>query len=493
MRRMLCVGALASLAALLCGCAMGPDFVAPKPDVPAAWARAPAAPVTADRLESARWWDGFGDVELSRLEARALAANLGVRQAVLRIDEARAQRRMAAAGALPQVDAAAGYQNTRISERTATTSLLSALSGGARSGPPGGAAAALPGMKNPFDQYQYGLTGSWELDLFGRIRRQVEAADANTAAAKADARAVRISLMAEVAAVYVALRASQAQRAIAAKAAATARGLSRLAEDARRAGLGNDLDAADAAATAASADAELPPLDQAITQDKDQLALLLAEKPATLDAELDAAGAVPLVPHVVPVGLPSDLARRRPDIQMAEAQLHAAVAQQGVAIASLYPSVSLTGGAGFQASRPAALADWAARYFSVGPSLDLPVFDAGQRRAEVRLEDARAREAALAYAQTVLAALQEAEDAISACGQDQAQHAALEAADDHARQALSLARRRFEAGAVSFRDVLDAEGRLEQADQALARGTAASAADTITLYKALGGGWEAGG
>jgi outer membrane protein, multidrug efflux system len=479
-------------AALLSACTVGPRFTPPKTDLPAAWASTPNASVATSPADETAWWTGFGDPELSSLIRRADAANLGARQAVLRIDEARAQRRLTAAGAWPQLTGAASYENSRISERTAMTSLLGSLSGKTQGGAPGGVSSSLSGFSNPFDQYQYGLNASWELDLFGRVRRSVEAADADTAAAVEDARAVRVALMAEVAAAYIDLRAVQARRAVTAESLETARGLQRLTEDARRAGLGNDLDVASAKAEAASAEAQLPPLDQQAAADRNQLTLLMAARPGTLDDELADVRAAPPVPPQVPVGLPADLARRRPDIRRAEAQLHAAVARQGVAVASLYPDVSLSAAGGFEAARQAALGDWAAHYLTVGPSLDLPIFDAGQRRATIRLQDVRAKEAALAYAQAVLGALHEVEDAITAYDRERARRASLETAATETRTALTLARQRYAAGSVSYRDVLDAEDRLEQAELALTASTAATAQDLVGLYKALGGGWEAG-
>ncbi len=374
----------------------------------------------------------------------------------------------------------------------ATTSLLSALGGQAPGGAPGGVATALPGLSNPFNQYQYGLTASWEIDLFGRVRRTVEAADADTQAAVEDARAVRVALMAEVASTYIDLRAAQAQRRVAEDDLATARALLRLAEDSRNAGLGDDLDIAGARAAAASAEAQPPPLDQRIAADKNQLALLLAARPGALDDELGAAAAVPPIPPEVPVGLPSDLARRRPDIRRAEAQLHAAVARQGVAVANLYPRLSLTAASGFEASEPAALASWAARYLTVGPTLDVPIFDAGQRLATVHLQDVRAKEAALAYARAVLGALSEVETAITAYDHEQARRASLGAAETQSRTALTLARRRYQTGWVSFRDVLNAQDKVQQAQLGLTESTAATAEDLVGLYRALGGGWEAG-
>jgi NodT family efflux transporter outer membrane factor (OMF) lipoprotein len=277
---------------------------------------------------------------------------------------------------------------------------------------------------------------------------------------------------------------------VAAQDVATAQELLKLAQDARRAGLGDDFEVTSANAALESTRAALPPLDQEARVDRNRLALLLALKPGSLDPELDVASAAPPLPAVVPVGLPSELARRRPDIRAAETRLHAAVARQGVAIAMMYPSISLTGSAGYQAGAAAALTEWAARYATIGPAIDMPIFDAGQRRANVRIADDRAKEAAVSYAQTVLAALQETEDAMGAFQQEQVRLEALDAAVSDARRALDLAQARFQAGTVSFRDVLDAQSRLQLAEAAWTASRAAAGESLVALYRALGGGWS---
>jgi NodT family efflux transporter outer membrane factor (OMF) lipoprotein len=484
--------AAASAMALLSGCVVGPNFVPPKADLPAAWSQA-ADGVGGGAQSDSAWWTGFGDAELSSLVRRAQADNLAVRQAVLRIDEARAERRVAAAGAWPQLSAGGAYENSRISERTALTSLFatygSAIRGAA--GALGGVPGALPTLNNPFDLYQWGADASWELDLFGRVRRTVEAADASAQAAVEDSRAVRVALSAEVAGAYVELRGAQALSAVSESRLTTAKDLLRLAEQARQADLGADQDIADARAAVASAEAILPPLQAQETLDRNQLALLLAENPGALETELAASAPLPAAPAVASAGLPSDLARRRPDIRRAEAELHAAVAMQGVAVADLYPRIVLQASAGYQASHPGELTDWAAHYLTVGPTLDLPLFDAGRRRANIQLQDTRAKEAALAYAQTVLGALHEVADAMAAYGRERTRLAALQTAVDQQQAAFDLARRRYAAGSSSFREVLADRDRLEAAQLADVQSALAADEDLIALYRALGGGWEA--
>ena len=473
---------------LLSGCAVGPNFKAPKPDLPQTWLATPTH-ASFEAASDEAWWKGFNDAELAVLIARSDSANLDARQAILRVEEARDARRVALAGAYPSLNAGASYQSSRISERTSMASLLGALAGSAPGGAPGGVSSLLSGFKNPFDQYQYGLSASWEADVFGRIRRTVEAATAQVKAAEDEQASVRLAVRAEVAAAYVDLRDAQRKRHLAAQNIRTGERLMQLVEKSRAAGLSNDIDLASAKGQLAGLKATLPGLEARIRTDENQLTLLIAAAPGSLDDELGARAAPPLAPARIAVGLPSDLARRRPDIRRAEDALHAAVAMQGVATASLYPTFALNAGLGYEASKPSDLTDWAAHYLTVGPSLSLPLFDAGQRRATVKLEGARAKEAAVAYAQTVLVGLHEAETALSAVAREQERLDALRAVVEQDRRALDLEGRRYAIGSNSYRDVLLAQEKLQLAELDEADSLAAHDIDVITLYRALGGGW----
>lgn len=484
-----------TLLALLLGCTVGPDFAPPKADTPQRFtlpAQMPASAATQAPIASAAWWESFGDPALTSLVGRAATSNLDVRQAVLRIAEARANRDVAAAGMFPVLSANASYERERISEKTAFTSLLGSLGAGAAAGhgPPGGVSGVPPGFQNPFGQWQAGFDASWEIDLWGRVRRNVEAADADTEASVEDGRSVLVSLFAEVGRDYVDLRAAQLRRAVLEENVATARDILALARDRRQAGTGTDLDVANAAAQLTSTEAQLPAEASRATQDVNGLSFLLGQPPGTLGAELETAKPVPPVPPEVPIGLPADLVRRRPDIREAEAQLHAATARIGVAVADLFPTVTLSANAGSQASRAGEIGTWASRFFSIGPSLELPIFNGGQLRAMVRLQDVRAKEAAVAYARAVLSALNDVENALAAYGAEQSRRVSLTATVDQDREALSLARQRYASGVTTFLDVLDAERALEQSELSLADSTAAVSTDLVALYKALGGGWE---
>ena len=470
---------------LLIGCTVGPDFKRPDPEVPAAWNAAPskaqASQVVAAPVDAQAWWTRFNDPELSSLIARAAAENLDARAAALRIAEARAQRDVSAAGQWPSVTADAGYQTTRLSESTPTGALFSKVGKA-----PGLAAVSIP---NPYDQYQLGFDASWEIDLFGRVRRSLEAAKADTQAAVEDARAVQVSMLGDVGRAYIDLRGAQLKRQIVQADIATEQDLSSLTRRRRDAGLASQIDVAGAAAQALGSQAQLPALDRQITQDVNQLSKLLAREPGALRAELDAAQPIPPAPPRVPVGLPADLARRRPDIRESEARLHAATAQVGVATADLFPRLTLSAQGGYQAQHPAQLLDWASRFLVAGPSVDLPIFDAGRRRATVRLQGVRAQEAALDYRKTVLGALHEVDNALAAYDADQSRRDLAAQAVARNREALDLARQRYAGGVASFITVLDAERTLQQNQLALADGEAAVSTDLIGLYKALGGGW----
>jgi len=480
------------LAASLIGCAAGPDFKAPNPDLPAAWS-ASASPATHDQPsqvasapgESASaWWSSFNDPELTSLIGRAASANLDAKEAVLRISEARAQRDVSAAAFWPSLSANASAQVDRLSESTPTGALFSKVGQF-----PGLGGVSIP---NPYDQYQLGFDASWEIDLFGRVRRSVEAARADTEASVEDGRAVLIAMMGDIGRAYIDLRGAQAKRGIIEETIATQRDLEDLAGQRRRAGLSGDIDVVRAAAETSSAEAQLPALDRQITQDINQLSKLLAREPGALRAELDAVQPVPAVPPRVPIGLPADLARRRPDIREAEARLHAATARVGVAVADLYPRVTLGAQGGLQSETLAALTRWASRFVTAGPTVDLPIFDAGRRRATVRLEGVRAQEAALDYRRTVLSALHEVDDALAAYGADQTRRAALSETVARDRDAVELGRQRYASGVASFIDVLDAERTLQQNELSLADASAAVSTNLVVLYKALGGGWRPG-
>jgi len=476
---------------LLAGCAVGPNFSPPKPDVPETWSRtalgagaAHASAIATSAPDIAEWWSSFNDPTLTSLIERSLEANLDLRESVLRIEEARAQRQQTAAGLWPTLAANASFTRQRFSTNTPQGLVFGIAGSGQIPGLPPGVT-----ITNPFDQYQLGLSASWELDLFGRVRRSVEAADADTQSAIENERGVRISLASDVAEAYLDLRGAQLRRSVVERSLATQRDLYELTRQRWNAGLTTDLDVENASSEVDATRAQLPPLEREITQDINQLSRLMDRAPDALRAELAAARPVPPVPPRVPIGLPAELARRRPDIRQAEASLHAATARVGVAVADLFPRLTLSAAGGYQSEGLSQLIQAASRFGSFGPTIDLPIFEAGARRAAIRLQDAREKEAAIDYARTVLGALNEVENALAAYGSDQESRASLAAASQSSENALTLARQRYESGLASFIEVLDAERTLQQNQLSLAQSTTAESTDLVELYKALGGGW----
>lgn len=486
---------------LLASCTVGPDFVRPAPGVPPHWSARATAPLVAPHDQSfpqtappmsgvaersaelRAWWSAFDDSMLTSLIERAASSNLDLRTAMLRIDEARAQRAISAAAYWPQLSVDAAYSRQRLSETTPTGSLFSSVG---KIAPPGAGGISIP---NPYNQYQLSVNASWEIDLFGRVRRSVEAADANVQVSVEDQHSVLVSVLADVAQSYLELRGAQARRHAATENLATIEELLDLTRQRRAAGMTTYIDVSNAAAEVTATRAELPAFELEITQNINQLSQLLARGPEALRSELDGPAPLPSVPADVPIGVPAELARRRPDIREAEANLHAATAQIGVAVADLFPRLTLAANGGFQSETAGKLLEWASRFGSMGPTLDVPVFDRGRWKA-VRLYDVRAQEAALTYQRTVLNALREVENAIAAYGADQQRRGWLEATVAENRDAVTLSRQRYETGLSNFIDVLDAERTLQKNQLSLADSTTAVTTDLVGLYRALGGGWE---
>ncbi len=475
---------------ILSACTLGPDFLAPKPDTPARWtdkalagkgagAAVPVPPSTEE------WWQSFRDPKLTSLIARASAANLDLKEAALRIAEARIQERITAAAEWPTVGANASYSSTRFSTKTAQGSLFGAFGG--LKGPPG---LKIPSLPNPYDQYQTGFDASWEPDLFGGVKRSEEAAAADTETAIEQKHDALVSLEGEVARAYIDLRSAQLKLSIVDENLQSQRETLALTRQRRKAQLGNDLDVSNAAAQVTATQSQLPLLQREIDSDINKLSLLLAREPGALRTELEGTRAVPPVPPQVPIGLPGDLARRRPDIRAAEARLHAATARVGVAVSDLYPKVSFDAPFGTQAERLPDLASWAAAFYQIGPTVTIPIFQGGRLRAAVRLQEAQEKEAAVDYAKTVLGAVHDVEDALVAYAAEQQHRQLLQATVTENRHALALADQRYHDGITTFLDVLEAQRALLATQLSLADSTSAASTDLVGLYKALGGGWQ---
>ena len=480
-------------AALLGGCVMGPNFERPTTTPPASFdslstapADLPSKPV-ATAYDGARWWAVFRDPVLDGLVDEARRQNLDLQSAALRIEEARAQLGAAAAQGRPSVSGMGVGGRQRSSEN----GFFSALSGGGQQ-QQGGAGAPQQAAPSPYsDLFQVGFDATWELDLWGKARRGVEAARANIESAEQARGNALISLTAEVARTYVQLRGAQRQRAIVEADIADERRLLDLTESRSRNGFAAKADAVQQQAQLSSSQAQLPPIDQSIAQARNGLALLLALPPGALAERLGSAPATDLLlPPAVPVGLPGDLLRRRPDVLKAEADLHAATAKIGQAKAQLFPSITLGGVGGLQSVHANSLTDWASRFWIGGAQVSIPIFEGGKLKAQIRTADVQMREAALAWRGTVLSAYHDADNALEAYTDEQRHAAALTQALADARRGDELMRSRQRSGFVSMIEVLDAQRRVHQAEQQALQSTVVAATDLVALYKALGGDWS---
>jgi multidrug efflux system outer membrane protein len=486
--------ALMLFAASLAACKVGPNFKPPQEPVPDQYAGVKALPPqpapqpSSDSAPPAFWWREFHDPELDELIDTAQRGNLDLKGAYLRIVEARIQVQAARAQGLPSLDASAAY--TR--EQLGIAGILKSQGFDTATGPAASPAAQglIASLEKPFNIYQLGFDASWEIDLFGKVRRSVEAANAQSVAAVESRNDLLVSLEAEVAQTYFQLRASQTLRQITLDDIAAQREIADLTQNRYEHGLAGEPDVDAARAQLTSLQAQLPPYEQTIAASRHALAVLIGETPESLDARFGDHGELPPLPASVPVGVPSVLARRRPDIRNSEAVLHAATAEIGVSIAGLYPDVSLAGSYGLRNVSTGYLFDWSSHFYSFGPTVSLPIFQGGALIASVRLSRAQAAEAALSYRKTVLNALQEVEDGLSALDEDARRIAALQQTVGADQRAVEVQLDAYGHGVISYITVLTLQLQMIQARQQLAEAMLAQSTDLVKLYKALGGGWQ---
>jgi outer membrane protein, multidrug efflux system len=451
---------------LFAGCMVGPDYHPPQPNPPATWAGVTntltnaAVVVTTNLPDLTRWWDKFGDPKLTSLVEEALRTNLDVQLAEANLRQSRGARGVIAGGLWPALTGTAAY--TRGND--------------------------VAGIISP-NYYQAGLDAVWELDIFGGIRRNLESANASIQAAKENIRDVQVTLISEVAVNYIQLRSYQEQIDIARDNLHSEEHTADLTRQKLRVGFVSGLDLANANAQVATTASAIPVLQSSLQQNIYALSVLLARPPADLLDDLSKPGPVPLTPPDVPVGLPSDLLRRRPDVRQAEDQLHAATAQIGVAVAQLFPQFSLTGSVNSESDL---LRTWflgPSRLWNVGPTMTWPIFQGGSLVSNVRVQKALRDEAGITYRKTVLTALQDVENALIAFGKEWEHRKALNDAVIYNRRALDLSTQLYTQGTTDFLSVLDAERSLFSSQTALAQSKAAISTDLVALYKAMGGGW----
>jgi len=444
------------------GCMVGPDYKAPEPNVPAKWVGQSglrdAEPPDKMLLQ---WWTEFNDANLTSLIERAMKSNLDLRQAEEKIRQARAEGGAVGAGFWPTADATGSFSRSRSGGSSATTSNL----------------------------FRTGLDAAWELDIFGGTRRSIEAAEADIRASVEDRRDVLVTLVSEVALNYVQLRGYQQEILIAQN---NLKAQQQNADVVRRrfeGGFVSALDMANADAQVATTTSQIPLIETSAQQTIYNIGVLLGQEPASLLEELSPASSIPITPPEVPTGLPSEMLRRRPDVRRAEARIHAATARIGVAAADLFPKFNLAGSLSVSADRVKSM-KWDSRSWSLGPSVNWQIFNAGSVSYKIEAQNALQQQAVLDYKKTVLTALQDVENALLSYAKEQQRNKSLIDAVVANRKAVELSTKLYAEGQTEFISVLDAQRSLYNSEDALVQSTRNLSTDLIALYKALGGGWS---
>ena len=449
------------------GCAVGPDYREPTQSVPDHFGNA-SQPAIGEAEVVAQFWTLLNDPLLDRLVSDALAANKDLAQAAGNLQASRAAARLTGFDAFPTVTAGGSYTRTLESSHQ------------------------LPGAtreQRTIDTYDLGFDATWELDLFGRVRRSKEAARADAGAAEATLRDAIVSVTAEVARNYCVLRGLQDQLAVAERNQVNQRQSLDLTQVRLDAGRGTQLDVARAAAQLATTEASIPPLRISIATTIHRLSVLTGRQPTELVPELSTSSPMPALPPLNAIGGPEVLLRRRPDVRIAERNLAAATARVGVSVADLFPRITLIGSASYNSGtwRDVGAAD--SQTYTIGPSITWAAFDLGRVRAQIGIAHAQTDVALAAYQAAVLNALEDTENSLVSFGESQRRETTLERAATQSTTAARLARQRFEGGLTDFLSVLQAERDALAAQDSLAQGRTQTATSLISVYKALGGGW----
>lgn len=459
----------------LSACKVGPDYTPPETQAPAKWSGqelpTETSAIGAGKPIDGKWWSTLNDPELVSLIDRALASNNDVRLATERIVQARAERGIAAAAGIPSVNAGASYDRSRSSENTNNGEFFSEDPSGS-------------------DNYRVGLDASWEIDVFGGIARSVEAAEADIQALEENRRDVLVALAGEVARNYIDLRGFQQRIEVTQRNIQIQTDTLSLTDSRYQAGLTSELDVVQARAQLEETRSVLPTLDESARAAVHRLGVLLGAEPGSLLEELSTPGALPSAPAEVPVGLPSELVRRRPDIRRAERQIAAQTARIGVATSDLFPKFSLTGSFGLASAQIGTLPDGDSRFWSIGPAVRWALFQGGAIRSNIRVQESLTRQSLIAYQQTVLLAFEDVENSLVSLSRQQARHKSLAEAVTANRRAVELASTLNRAGLADFQRVLSSQQSLALSEEALVASDQAVLQALVRLYKALGGGWE---
>lgn len=469
---------------LLSACAAGPDFKAPTAAAPTEFAQGSGAPVLTRTLAISsqslpeKWWAVFDDQTLNELQEQLLSGSTDLQTAALRFAQSRARQGIAAAQSGPQVEAGAQTSRRRVSEYGSETRMINAL----------GNESLSKLVSEPYSFYQAGFDASWELDLWGRVRRLNEAAAADSAAAAAAVRDVHLTLSAELAKAYFQLRQVQQQQKQAAGQIRLAESQTGLLQSQYRNGLIDQDKVLSVQNRLADLRAALPQLQAQEGSLINQIGILVNAEPGSLNQRLAAPAADNAVLPGITLGIPSEILRRRADIRAAEAKLHAATANIGVAVADLYPRITLSANGGLQSVSGGKFTDWGSRNWQIGPVLSLPVFNRASLHTTVELRKLEQQEAAVAYQKTVLSAWREVDDALAGYASEQQQNRRLKERHAQQQQVLRHAQARARNGLTNQLPVLQAEQILRQTESELTASTARLRTGLVSLYKAAGGG-----
>jgi outer membrane protein, multidrug efflux system len=458
----------AAVLAIVAGCAVGPDYHRPQTPVDSRFANA-SEPGFADTDTVEQYWVGFQDPMLTGLVNDALAHNYDLAAAEANLRAARAARRLAGFDQYPTVNFAGSYTKNLDSQEQ------------------------LPGVDmhdREFDAAQAGFDGLWELDLFGRVRRNVEAARADVGAAAATLQDARVSVIAEVARDYFILRGLQDQLSLTQRNADNQLSTLKLTRTRLEAGRGNELDTSRAEAQYQTTLASIPSLQATIATTCYRLSVLTGRQPTQLNEQLLAQAASPALPLLNPIGTPEQLLRRRPDVRIAERRLAGATARVGVAVGDMFPKVTMTGEIGFYSPTFGDFGAAPARFWTFGPSITWAAFDLGRVRARISGAKAQTDQAFATYQGAVLGALEDTEGALISYGRSQSRQESLRIAAAASDKAADLAQKRFDGGLIDFLEVLDAERTALSAELLLSQSRTDSATSLIAVYKALGAGWQ---
>ena len=453
--------------ALLSGCmSVGPDYEKPEVALPDQWHENAVRDVESGESPLVAWWKIFGDDTLAELISRASTNNLNLKVAAARIEEAAALRGVSASQFYP--DIVAGGSASAVQTRSAST---------------------MPGADRRSELYEAGLTMAWELDLWGRIRRSVESAEASLQASVENYRDIMVVLYADVAKSYINVRTLQERIHLAESNLVSQAQTLELTQNRFDAGLSPKLDVSQAELNRARTESSIPPLKQALVQEINRLCVLTGEPPYALQPLLQARRPIPSADGGVVAGLPAELLRQRPDLRRAERGLAAQVARIGAAKAELYPTLALPGTLTFQSS-DSGLFEGGNSAFSLGPQLKWNLFNAGRIRSQVEAERAAAKAALHTYEQTVLLALEEVEDFMAGYAHEKERFQSLEAAEASANQSVQQVNELYKSGLTDFQNVLIMEEALFLQQDQLALSKGKISVGLVNIYKALGGGWN---